>query len=225
MAKAKAAPKRAAPVAPRVPLWRRLNRHHVFALHVILFIVGSIVIWSLPASQPDQQFDSLAWLALLCAHGLFVYRRRRVAFVFHLLMYSAGNAALWNTFATMPVKLALTAGWTVVIAIIGLGLYRSLVKRHDRPEPTIQRAAPARKPMPPPEPEPEPVYDDETGEDGYEQGYEESPDEAEPITYEPVDDADAYRDDESYIQYDEPTIDPDDTPLPQSKSKRKPKRG
>ncbi len=205
---------------------RRLTRHSVFALHVLVFIIGSIFIWSLPASQPDQQFDSLTWLALLCAHGMIAYRRSRVAFVFHLLMYSAGNAAIWNLFADRPTKVALTAGWTAVIALIGLWLYRRLIPRRElvMPAPTTRAAPtgapkPKRQPESEPEPEPEPEYDDED---------QETVDE-EPIYYEPVDEAESYAEEEPYLDYSEdmpdgsaePALDPDDTPMPRHKRKSK----
>ncbi len=227
MAKAKAVPQQSAPATQkrkRIALWRRLTRHSVFALHVIVFILGSIVIWSLPASQPDQQFDSLTWLVIVCAHGMIAYRRNRIAFVFHLLMYSAGNAAIWNIFTDTPTKIALTAGWTVVIAVIGLWLYRRLIPRREVPAPPnkARRSAPVH--VPEPEPEADYAYEDED-EDGDEAEAEE------PIYYEPVDDADHYLEEEPYVEYPaempdgsaEPALDPDDTPVP--KRKRKSKRG
>jgi hypothetical protein len=230
VAKAKAVsapPQRSAPTAEkrrRMAYLRRLSRHSIFALHVFVFIIGSIFIWSLPASQPDQQFDSLTWLVILCAHGMLAYRRSKVAFVFHLLMYSAGNAANWNIFTDTPTKIALTAGWTVVIALIGLWLYRRLIPARPirMPTPAPVKSTPPKTPKTKAkrQPEPEPEYVEE-----------EEPVYEEDVYYEPVEDADSYVEEEHYIEYPqempdgsaEPALDPDDTPVPQRR--RKSKRG
>jgi hypothetical protein len=110
--------------APRKPFWRRINRHQLYAVHILFYIVGSILIWSLRSPEADKQFDTLFWLGLVCAHGMVQYARRRVTFVLHLLMYSAGNAAIWATTMAVPNKLALTVGWTIVAGIIGIFLFR-----------------------------------------------------------------------------------------------------
>ncbi len=142
----------------RIPLWRRilLNRHQLFALHILVFIAGSIYIWTLNAPLLDRQFDTLFWLTLLCAHGLILYFRQRAAFIFHLLMFSAGNAAIWSTTASIGDKLTVIIAWSVVAAMIGIWLYRRMYRQQAAP---LQRV-PKRKPTPKPAPVLEPAYDD-----------------------------------------------------------------
>jgi hypothetical protein len=137
--------KRTSPAAPpsRKPLWRRLNRHVWFTLHVFAFLILGVWIWTLNASTVDKQFDTLLLLTILCAHGMLLYRNSRIAFGFHLLMFSAGNGTIWTTTAPVSDKLSVTLGWAFVTLLSGLWLARRQFTA--RPAPVMADKAP-RKP-------------------------------------------------------------------------------
>lgn len=109
-------------------LLRRLNRHSIFALHVVFFLVGGTWIWTLRAPTLDKRFDVLLWLAALCAHGLFVYFRRRIAILFHLMMFAAGNGAIWTTLAPIEDKIKVNVGWALVAGLVGVVWFRRAVQ-------------------------------------------------------------------------------------------------
>lgn len=113
----------------RKPLWRRINRHQLFALHVLAYAIGGIWIWTLRAPTLDKRFDVLLWLTVLAAHGLVVYARRRGAFFFHLLMFVAGNGAIWSTTAPVDQKLTVNLAWLVICGLIGVWLFRRAVRQ------------------------------------------------------------------------------------------------
>ncbi len=138
---------------PRKPLWRRLNRHALFVLHVILYLVVGTWIWTLNAPSLDKQFDVLLWLTLISAHGLVVYRNQRFAFLLHLLMFSAGNGAIWSTTAATADKLTVTVGWVLVAGLVGLWLARRQLAAKPQPSQPAQRKPRGRKAAAPPEPE------------------------------------------------------------------------
>lgn len=151
------------PAAPNRPLWRRLNRHVLFGLHVLLFVVVGTWIWTLNAPTQDKQFDVLLWLTALSGHGLFVYRNRWAAFAFHLLMFSAGNGTIWVTTAPVADKLSVTLAWIFVVGGIGLWLARR--QFNARPSSPPAKKTRTRKPAAPtPEPEAwyEPPADDDS---------------------------------------------------------------
>lgn len=141
---------------PHKPLWRRLNRHVVFVLHLLLYLVGGTWIWTLNAPTLDKQFDVLFWLTLVCLHGVFAYRNRRVAFGLHLLMFCAGNGAIWATTAEVAQKLTVMLAWMFVAGVVGLWLARRQLSTRAIPVPPPQRKPRTRKPaQPKPAPEPE----------------------------------------------------------------------
>lgn len=145
--------KRTPAAPPRKPLWRRLNRHALFALHVTLYLVVGTWIWTLNAPMLDKQFDVLFWLMIVAAHGLAVYRNRRVAFLLHLLMFSAGNGAIWSTSAATADKLTVTLAWTLVAGLIGMWLARRQLGARPQPPPPPQRKPRTPKAPAPPETE------------------------------------------------------------------------
>lgn len=124
------------------PAQRRLGRRQSLALHALAFVVGGTAIWLLVRRPPDRQFIVLFWLTLLCAHGLILYARRRLAFVFHLAMFSAGNAAIWSTRLPVGDKIAVNAAWALAIAAIGYWLVRNTLQA--APEAPAQRTKSSR---------------------------------------------------------------------------------
>jgi hypothetical protein len=119
----------------------RLNRHHVFVLHILAFLAGGTWIWTLRAPTLDKQFDVLFWLALVAAHGLALYFRRRVAFLLQLLMFAAGNGAIWSTTAPVEDKIKVAIAWFAVCGLIGVWLFRRAVRSG-----MITPRAPVRRP-------------------------------------------------------------------------------
>lgn len=124
----------------------------LFGGHVLLWLVGSSVIWSLNAPTTDKQFDTLLWLIILSVHGLVAYRTVWLAFVFHLLMCSAGTA----TIMAIPAlvwwqRLLISLLWLLGGAMLGLILYRGWLHR---------QVTPPRPPRPP-----RPLYDDNGSEE------------------------------------------------------------
>ena len=146
--------KRTPVTPPRKPLWRRFNRHALFALHVVVYLAAGTWIWMLNAPALDKQFDVLLWLTVVCAHGLVVYRNQRIAFVLHLLMFSAGNGAISSTTAPLADKLTVTLAWVFVAGLVGLWLARRQLAARPLPASPPQRKPRSRKaPAPPPEPD------------------------------------------------------------------------
>jgi hypothetical protein len=141
--------KRADAAPSRRPLWRRLNRHVVFVLHVLLYLVAGTWIWTLNAPTLDKQFDVLLWLTALCAHGLAVYRNHRLAFLFHLLMFAAGNGAIFATTAQISEKLTVLLAWVFVVGLVGIWLARRHLGGRPRPAASQKRKPGAKKPAKP----------------------------------------------------------------------------
>jgi len=146
--------KRTPVTPPRKPLWRRLNRHGLFVLHVIVYLIVGTWIWTLNAPALDKQFDVLLWLTVVCGHGLAVYRNQRIAFLLHLLMFSAGNGAIWSTTAATADKLTVMLAWVFVAGLVGLWLARrQLAARTLSPTPPQRKSRTRKAPAPPSEPE------------------------------------------------------------------------
>lgn len=117
--------KKSAASASARPLWRRsVNRHSLFGLHVLLWLIGGSLNWTLPAQENYKQFDLLTWMILVCAHGLALYYRTRWGFLLHLLMYAAGNGTIWLFEQSLEARIFMLLTWLALNGVIGLILFR-----------------------------------------------------------------------------------------------------